>query len=71
VVCGLPSRVATLKNRSKLAPVLKTQPTLAATQVLRMPLEEFRALMLGGDMLLPSITTGFMAIDKLREQGLV
>jgi hypothetical protein len=34
-----------------------------------MPLEEFRALMLGGDMLLPSITTGYMALDRLREEG--
>ncbi|KAI8466591.1 MAG: hypothetical protein J3K34DRAFT_433131 [Monoraphidium minutum] len=38
-------------------------------EVLRMPLDEFRALMLGGDMLLPSITTAYMAMDKLREEG--
>ena len=34
-----------------------------------MPLDEFRALMAGGDMLLPSIATGYLAIDKLREEG--
>ena len=36
-----------------------------------MPLDEFRALMLGGDMLLPSITAGYMAIERLREEGLL
>lgn len=40
-------------------------------EVLRMPLEEFQKLMLGGDMLLPSITTGYMAMDKLRAEGLL
>jgi hypothetical protein len=40
-------------------------------QVLRVPLEEFKALMLSGDMLLPSITTAYLAMDKLREQGLL
>jgi hypothetical protein len=33
------------------------------------PLDEFRRLMAGGDMLLPSITTGFMALERLREEG--
>jgi hypothetical protein len=39
--------------------------------VLRVPLDEFRRLMVGGDMLLPSITTSFMALEKLREEGLL
>lgn len=39
------------------------------SKVLRVPLDEFRALMAGGDMLLPSIATGYLAIDKLREEG--
>ncbi|GBF98548.1 hypothetical protein Rsub_11878 [Raphidocelis subcapitata] len=38
-------------------------------EVLRMPLEEFRALMISGDMLLPSIATSYLAIDKLKEEG--
>jgi hypothetical protein len=40
-------------------------------QVLRVPLDEFRALMLSGDMLLPSITTAYLALDALREKGLL
>lgn len=42
-----------------------------SVQVLRVPLEEFKSLMVSGDMLLPSITTAYLAIDKLREQGLL
>jgi hypothetical protein len=40
-------------------------------QVLRVPLDEFRRLMVSGEMLLPSITTAYMALDKLKEQGLL
>jgi hypothetical protein len=39
--------------------------------VLRVPLDEFRRLMVGGDMLLPSITTAYLALDKLKEEGLL
>jgi hypothetical protein len=39
--------------------------------VLRLPLEEFRALMVSGEMLLPSITSSYMALDKLTELGLL
>lgn len=43
----------------------------ASMEVLRVPLEEFKSLMLSGDMLLPSITTAYLAMDRLREQGLL
>lgn len=36
-----------------------------------MPLEEFRALMVSGEMLLPSITTAYLAMEKLKECGLL
>lgn len=36
-----------------------------------MPLDEFKTLMLSGEMLLPSITTSYLALDKLRELGLL
>lgn len=38
-------------------------------QILRMPLDGFRQLMQGGDMLLPSITTGYLAIERLQHEG--
>jgi hypothetical protein len=47
------------------------QPKKTKQKVHRVSLDEFRKLMLGGDMLLPSITTGFMALEKLREEGLL
>ena len=40
-------------------------------QVLRVPLDEFKALMLSGDMLLPSITTAYLALDALKDKGLL
>ena len=36
-----------------------------------MGLPELRALMTGGDMLLPSVATSFLALDRLRCLGLV
>jgi hypothetical protein len=44
---------------------------LSARQVLRLPLDEFRRLMVSGEMLLPSITTAYMALDRLAELGLL
>lgn len=41
----------------------------AAVQVLRMPLEEFELQMVSGDMMLPSITTAYMAIRELQKRG--
>ncbi|KAF8056772.1 hypothetical protein HT031_006270 [Scenedesmus sp. PABB004] len=43
----------------------------ASMEVLRLPLDEFRRLMVSGEMLLPSITTAYMALDRLRELGLL
>ncbi|KAF8056764.1 RD21A [Scenedesmus sp. PABB004] len=43
----------------------------ASMEVLRLPLDEFRWLMVSGEMLLPSITTAYMALDRLRELGLL
>lgn len=43
----------------------------ALLQVLRMPLDDFRRLMLSGDLLLPSITTAYMALDRLQSLGLL
>jgi hypothetical protein len=41
-------------------------------KVLRVPVAEFEErLMLGGDMLLPSMTTGFLALRRLRAMGLI
>lgn len=40
-------------------------------QVLRVPMEQFRSIMLSGDMLLPSITTAYLAMDVLKEKGLL
>lgn len=36
-----------------------------------MSVAELRALMLGGDMLLPSITTCFLALERLQGLGLL
>lgn len=44
---------------------------LCCCQVLRVPLDEFKRMMLSGEMLLPSITTAYMALDKLKEEGLL
>lgn len=38
-------------------------------QVLRVPLDQFRKVMVSGDLMLPSITTAYMALDRLKEQG--
>lgn len=38
-------------------------------QVLRVPLAEFRQLMVSGEMMLPSITTAYMALEKLNSLG--
>ncbi|WIA21290.1 hypothetical protein OEZ85_000523 [Tetradesmus obliquus] len=43
----------------------------ASMEVLRVPLDEFKRMMLSGEMLLPSITTAYMALDKLKEEGLL
>ncbi|KAF8056760.1 TGD2 [Scenedesmus sp. PABB004] len=43
----------------------------ASMEVLRLPLDEFRRLMVSGEMLLPSITTAYMALDRLHELGLL
>ena len=58
--------------------VVETDSTIKANrteltnnQVLRVPLDEFRALLVGGDMLLPSVATGFLALERLREEGLI
>ena len=40
-------------------------------QVLQVPLPEFEALLVSGDMLLPSITTGFLALKQLKALGLL
>lgn len=40
-------------------------------EVHRMGLPELRRIMVGGDMLLPSVATCFLALDRLRELGLV
>ena len=40
-------------------------------EVHRVGLAELRALMTGGDMLLPSVATCFLALDRLRCQGLI
>jgi hypothetical protein len=40
-------------------------------QVLRVPLEEFRSLMTSGDLLLPSVTTAFLALQRLQQMGLI
>lgn len=44
---------------------------LPALQVVRVGLPELRRLMLSGDMLLPSVTTCFLALERLQEQGLL
>lgn len=41
------------------------------TQIQRLSLDDFQKLITSGDMLLPSITTGFLALQHLRTQGLV
>lgn len=43
----------------------------AGIEAVRVPLCEFRRLAASGEMLLPSVATGWMAIEKLRELGLV
>ncbi len=40
-------------------------------QVVRVGLPELRRLMLSGDMLLPSVTTCFLALERLQQQGLL
>lgn len=40
-------------------------------EVHRVGLPELRALMTGGDMLLPSVATCFLALDHLRCLGLI
>ena len=40
-------------------------------EVHRLGLPELAALMAGGDMLLPSVATCFLALERLRAQGLV
>ncbi|KAI7843822.1 hypothetical protein COHA_002720 [Chlorella ohadii] len=40
-------------------------------EVVRVGLPELRRLMLSGDMLLPSVTTCFLALERLQEQGLL
>lgn len=40
-------------------------------QVLRMKLSDFKKLLYSGDMMLPSITTAHMALEKLQERGLL
>eukprot|EP00775_Hariotina_reticulata_P009708 gene9708-9867_t len=41
----------------------------ASMEVLRVSVSEFRQLMVSGEMLLPSITTAYMALDKLTSLG--
>jgi hypothetical protein len=43
----------------------------AGIEAVRVPLRAFRRLAASGEMLLPSVATGWMAIEKLRELGLV
>jgi len=40
-------------------------------EVHRVGLPELAALIAGGDMLLPSVATCFLALERLRAQGLV
>ncbi|PRW56079.1 NUDIX hydrolase domain-like [Chlorella sorokiniana] len=40
-------------------------------EVVRVGLPELRRLMLSGDMLLPSVTTCFLALERLQQQGLL
>lgn len=59
-------------RRASPAPARRSVlPPPLPRQVLRVPVEEFKRLMLGGDMLLPSITTGFMALERLQQEGLL
>jgi hypothetical protein len=40
-------------------------------QVLQVPLTDFEALLVSGDMLLPSVTTGFLALKQLKTLGML
>lgn len=57
--------------QAQLRPGALFFPPPLPRQVLRVPVDEFKRLMLGGDMLLPSITTGFMALERLQQEGLL
>ena len=50
------------KNRASFA-------CLPVAQVVRVSLPELRRLMLGGDMLLPSVATCFLALERLQQLG--
>lgn len=66
--------------RNRFTPYLCIEPTPAASpdardfeehcEVLRLPIAEVRALMLGGEMLLPSVQTCALAFDALERRGL-
>ena len=43
----------------------------AGIEAVRVPLREFRRLAASGEMLLPSVATGWMAIERLKELGYV
>jgi hypothetical protein len=62
-----------LKRCGNSTGLIPQAAAVAATylQVLRVPLDAFRRIMLSGEMLLPSITTAYLALDKLQEQGLL
>lgn len=52
-------------------PSILNAPLLPPAQVQRVSVEAFEELMVGGDMLLPSVTTGFLALRQLRQRGLI
>jgi hypothetical protein len=61
---NIPAHLHLLRHRTQC-------PCVGALQVLRVPLEEFRSLMTSGDLLLPSVTTGFLALQRLQQMGLI
>jgi hypothetical protein len=67
---------------NRFAPFLVVDPTPdaapgerdaeeASIEVLRVPLSQFRKLLSSGEMLLPSVATGYMALERLQEEGLL
>ena len=52
-------------------PARDGEEVAAGLEAVRVPLREFRRLAAGGEVLLPSVATGWMAIERLREMGLL